>query len=150
MAEPWCSHWRGHPFYKLVCSDPQFHSLLIFPPSIPTGTITSVALTVSFPSRSGFDFFRKAVKRIILCLQIQIFMLVWIYSPCLGQGQLDLFNVQLCLFFFFFLIYIRYLSISFLCCHISREEIFLLPHAQFNQRAENRCLGIPMLFIFPY
>lgn len=105
VAEPCCSHWRGHPFYKLVCSDPQFHCLLIFSPSIPTGTITSVALTVSFPSRSGFDFFRKAVKRIILCLQIQIFVLVWIYSPCLGQGQLDLFNVQLCLFFFFLNLY---------------------------------------------
>lgn len=52
--------------------------------------------------------------------------------------------------FFEELIFMRYFSISFLCCFISREQIFLLPHAQFNQTAENRCLGIPMLFTFPY
>lgn len=68
----------------------------------------------------------------------------------MGQGQLDLFNIKLSTFFLEELICVRYLSVSFLCCHLSREETFLLPHPQFNQKAENRYLGIPVLFIFPY
>lgn len=72
VEEPESCHWGRHPFYKLVCSDPQLPqgSLLVFFPSIPISTVILVVFTVSFPSRSAFGFYGQAVKRIILFLQI--------------------------------------------------------------------------------